>query len=343
MLLSRRALLLGTAALAVPPARAALVEKSPHPFGVQSFSYANRLGKETALRNPLRFLQFCRERGADGVQTSLSAADAAPALRRYLDETGMWLEGSVRLPREAADVERFAADVRTAKAAGAEVLRAVMLGGRRYETFATAAEFRRFRETARESVRLASAVVAKHRVRLAVENHKDFRADELLDLLRGIGSEWVGITVDTGNSLALLETPPETVEALAPLAFSVHLKDMAVDEHPTGFLLSEVPFGKGFLDLPRLVALLRKHRPEIRFSIEMATRDPLVVPCLTERYWATQQQLPGQVLARLLTLVRERQEGRPLPRVSGLPPERVLQAEDENLRACLEYSRAQLK
>ena len=60
------------------------------------------------------------------------------------------------------------------------VVRTVMLSGRRYETFATAAAFRRFAEESAHALGLAAPVVARHGIRLAVENHKDWRPDELL-------------------------------------------------------------------------------------------------------------------------------------------------------------------
>ena len=43
-----------------------------------------------------------------------------------------------------------------------------------------------------------------------------------------LGSEHVGVCLDTGNNVALLEDPMEVVETLAPLAFTTHIKDMAV-------------------------------------------------------------------------------------------------------------------
>ena len=97
----------------------------------------------------------------------------------------------------------------------------------------------------------------------------------------------------------------EVVEALAPRAFTTHFKDMGLEEYREGFLLAEVPLGTGVLDLPRVVRILRAARPEIRFNLEMITRDPLKVPCLTERYWATFPDLPGRHLARTLSLVRD--------------------------------------
>jgi hypothetical protein len=51
-------------------------------------------------------------------------------------------------------------------------------------------------------------VVAKHDVRLAVENHKDYRASDLADLFRRLGSRHVGACLDAGNNIALLGVCP---------------------------------------------------------------------------------------------------------------------------------------
>ena len=117
---------------------------------------------------------------------------------------------------------------------------------------------------------------------------------------------------------------------------------MGVEEYRDGFLLAEVPLGTGVLDLPRVVRTLREARPEIRFNLEMITRDPLKVPCLTDRYWATFPDLPGRHLARSLSLVRDHPPGRPLPRISQLPPQEQLRAEDENVSKCLTFAHARL-
>ena len=132
-------------------------------------------------------------------------------------------------------------------------MRTVLLSGRRYESFNDIAAFRRFADSSAQALKLAGPVVARHDIRLAVENHKDWRADELIRLLKQTGNDHVGVCLDTGNSIALLEDPMEVVEALAPLAFTTHFKDMALEEYRDGFLLSEVPLGTGILDLPRAV------------------------------------------------------------------------------------------
>ncbi len=61
----------------------------------------------------------------------------------------------------------------------------------------------------------AAPLAEKHRIPLAVENHKDHRDAQRIALFEHISSEFVGACVDTGNSFALLEDPLETVRRFA--------------------------------------------------------------------------------------------------------------------------------
>src|SRR5262249_60378774 len=114
---------------------------------------------------------------------------------------------------------------------------------------------------------------------------------------------------------------------------------LAVAEHEAGFLSSEVPFGTGFLDLVKVVALLRKKQPQIRFNVEMITRDPLRVPCLAPKFWATLEEVRGRQLAEALARVRKHAWKEPLPRIAGLPREKQLAAEADNVRRRLAFGR----
>jgi len=331
-------------------ARRGLTPAEPGSLGVVIHSFAVRTagdrGRPPSERfsDPARFLEYARLLGARGVQVGIGVRDEvqAESLRARAEASSMYLEGIVTLPRDDADLERFEAELRTAKKAGCEVVRTVMLTGRRYETFKDMAAFRKFAASSFHSLKLAAPLVARHGVLLAVENHKDWRADELIDILKRIGNDHVGVCLDTGNSVALLEDPMDVVEALAPRSFTTHFKDMGVQQFRDGFLLDEVPFGRGMVDLARVVQCMRKARPAIRFNIEMITRDPLEVPCLRESYWATFPDLPARHLARALCLVGDHAKGAPLARISPLPLDARLQIEEENVRLCIAFATEQL-
>jgi hypothetical protein len=110
---------------------------------------------------------------------------------------------------------------------------------------------------------------------------------------------------------------------------------MGMQPYEEGFLLSEVPLGEGFLNLPQMISILQKANPQIQFTLEMITRDPLKIPCLTPKYWATMQDMPAHRLAAALTLVRRVRSQSGLPKVSGLDISQQLASEDENVRKCL--------
>ena len=257
-------------------------------FGLVIHSYWQRwhAGRATTARprfgSALHVLREVRELGAGSFQTTVQGwtADLADAMRAEAERAGIKLEASLDLPRDAGDVARFDAEVQLARRAGMPILR-TWIGGRRYEDFATLAEFAAFTARAQRGLQLAEPVVRRHGVRLAVENHKDFHAPELVAMLAQLGSDRLGVCLDFGNSLALLEDPLEVVETLAPLALTTHIKDLAVQEFPDGFRMAEVPLGEGLLDLPRMLATIERANPQVEHHLEMITRDPLEVRCRT--------------------------------------------------------------
>jgi sugar phosphate isomerase/epimerase len=342
--------LAGTAAGAICHSVSAAESSRPKRLGIGMHSYGFhwRAAKEkhpsARFSDALEFLEYARKLGAGGVQVTIGARDVAYAhrIRAKAEEHGMFFEPQFALPENESDVPRFENDVRLARETGAAVSRTVCLGSRRYETFKSAEQFRAFRERSLHSLTLAEPILKRHRLHVAIENHKDWLVPEFLDLLRRLNSEWIGVCVDTGNNIALLEEPMELVEALAPFAFSTHIKDMAVQEMADGFLLSEVPLGEGFLDLKRMVAILLKANSAIQFNLEMITRDPLRIPCLTETYWATMEDTPASRLASALTRVKRNKSSKPLPKTTGLTFEQQLEFEDANVRHSLKYARDHL-
>ena len=313
-------------------------------LGIDTFSYHIRLRADREFGDPLNYLEHCHQIGAGGAHMEIGIRDEqyVRKLRSNAETYEMFIEGSEGLPRNRSDVERFEKVVRTIKGAGAKVIR-IFFGGRRYEQFDRAEQYKAFAERSWKSLQLAEPVAAKHGIRLAIENHKDWRIPDMLSILQRISSEYVGVCVDTGNSFALLEDSMDVVEAYAPWCFATHLKDMAAAEYEDGFLLADVPLGEGLLDLPKIVRILRKAKPETQFSLEMATRDPLKVPCLTEKYWATFANVPGADLARTLRYVRNHaSEKDALPRISHLPLDEQVKLEEQNIKKCLLYAAAHL-
>jgi sugar phosphate isomerase/epimerase len=309
------------------------------PDSYQSVRFAN--GQR--IMSADRLMELAAEVGAAGAHGGMNdiSFDWARRTRRMKEELDMYLEIQTFLPRPSVD--EFEHAVKVAKEAGATSLRVVCLLGRRYELMESLDDWKQAVAGYHEQIEAALPIVERHKMPLGIENHKDWRVDQQVALLERYSSEYLGVCLDTGNNLAVLDDPIETVEKLAPYTFNIHFKDMAMEECDEGFLLSEVPLGEGMLDVPRTVEIIRRARPEARFSLEMITRDPLLVPCLTDRYWASfDDDNGGRDLARMLTRIRGRQNRVPLPRIAGLDPDQRRALEDEMVDRSIRYAREQL-
>ncbi len=292
-------------------------------------------------KDTLEFLEYCHALGAGGIQAPLSSLEPAyvARLRHRLEELGMYFEAMVSLPRE--DPAAFERTASAAKEAGALALRTTAPGPRRYEAFETREAWEATAARARAGLRMAVPVVEKMRIPLAIENHRDWTLEEFLGLMKEYSSESVGVCLDTGNNIALLDDPTEVVERLAPYAVSTHIKDMGVEEYEDGFHLVELPLGEGALDVAAMVRTIRRARPAVKLTLEMITRDPTPVPCLTERYWAAMPRRDARDLARALAWVRRKQQK--LPRPAGLGGAPLLRLEEDNVKQCLHYARERLE
>ena len=211
-------------------------------MGVSMATFAIRWQSEVASRdfpgfqNALDILAHCADLNAGGAQVSVTgwAEELAGKVRDKREEMDLYLEGQIRLPKADADIERFEREIMLGKEAGMSIFRTVCLGGRRYETFDSKAAFDQFTRDSYQSIAWAEKIVSRQRVKLAIENHKDWRIDEMLQLLHHFDSEWIGVNLDLGNNISLLEDPMRVIEVLAPYTITTHFKDMAVQEYEAG-------------------------------------------------------------------------------------------------------------
>jgi sugar phosphate isomerase/epimerase len=115
-----------------------------------------------------------------------------------------------------------------------------------------------------EVVRRVRAIIADFEeagVVLAIENHDRFRAREFVRIIQEIDSPCAGICLDTVNSFGALEGPEVVVEALAPYTVNLHVKEFDIRraDFVAGFIIEGKPTGQGRLDIPWLIAELRRH------------------------------------------------------------------------------------
>jgi sugar phosphate isomerase/epimerase len=211
------------------------------------------------------FLRRAKRLGVEGVSLEscfLPAEDAdfLGRLRDALDDYGferVWAWGhpdGLCSGTDRAAAKDLVRHIAIARRLGAKVMR-IVGGSRRTRPDRWSVHKRRLTRLLSGAVRAAE----EHGVVLAIENHIDLLADEMVDLITTIDSPWLGICLDTANNLRLFEDPLAVACVLAPWARATHVKDVTArrgDPKEFSFWPS-VPLGEGLVDIPGVVAALR--------------------------------------------------------------------------------------
>jgi len=110
----------------------------------------------------------------------------------------------------------------------------------------------------------------RSRIRLALENG-NIPAQDLADALDFLHCSWLGITLDTVNSLAIPEGTRQVVKTLAKHTMCFHVKDFVVRRawHRMGFIVEGRPAGQGQMDLPWILQELRSAKVEANAILEL--------------------------------------------------------------------------
>jgi sugar phosphate isomerase/epimerase len=109
----------------------------------------------------------------------------------------------------------------------------------------------------KESVKIA----ADNGVVLAVENHIDYTSEEIFEILERVGSDYLKVNFDTGNTLRMMEDPVKAAKRLGPYTVATHTKDLDACRHVSPeewFFFSSVPVGTGLIDMPGVARALKE-------------------------------------------------------------------------------------
>ncbi len=142
-------------------------------------------------------------------------------------------------------------------------------------------------------------------VKIAIENHKDLRAEEMKYLIEQAGPDYVGSCLDTGNPMLVLEDPLQTVEILAPYAVTSHFRDSALWPHERGAVFQWTALGDGNIGIGRVIQAFRQRCPHAALNLEIITgRPPAILPYLEPDYWKGFEKVKASDFARFHALAK---------------------------------------
>jgi len=109
-------------------------------------------------------------------------------------------------------------------------------------------------------------LLENYKIILAIENHDRFKAAEFAEMVEKADSKYVGICLDSVNSMGAGEGLETVIEKLAPLAVNLHVKEFSVKRvfHKMGFVIEGCPLGEGMLPV---FELIKKVSPRCQSAI----------------------------------------------------------------------------
>jgi sugar phosphate isomerase/epimerase len=180
-------------------------------------------------------------------------------LKAQADSYGIAIEVGTR-GIKSENIENF---LRIAQLLGSPILR-VVIDSKGHEP------------TIPEIVQLLKPFEAKFKeakIKLAIENHDRLTCAEFNEIIDQVGFDWVGICLDTVNSLGAVEAPNTVIPALAPRAINVHMKDFEIvrTNGQMGFTVRGTALGEGRLDVAEVITAVGGPKREITAVIELWT------------------------------------------------------------------------
>ena len=175
-------------------------------------------------------------------------------------------------------------------------------------------------------------------VKIALENHGgDFQARELKALVEDAGSDILGICLDSGNPLWMLEDPHLTLELLGPYTINSHVRDTAVWRVPEGVAVRWVNMGEGNVDIDGWIRKFLTMQPGVPVTLEnIVSAQPRVIRVFDSATYRDFPKMPASELARFLALA---ERGKPVPAQPAPPGKSRSQQQLDDLEVCVRYTK----
>jgi 3-oxoisoapionate decarboxylase len=320
----------GSAAAQPASAAAAPVRIGLDVFSVRDQGWDARQMIDYAARQRLKHIQFSVTRFYQSMDESYLRG-----LREYADSKGVRIEtgmdsicpSSTRFSdKDGSAEEQLLAQLRTARAVGSPIVRCYLgaMGDRKTEI-----SFEQHIENMLGVLRAVRSQFMDAGVKVAIENHAgDFRAQRLRLLVEEAGSDFVGVTLDTGNPCWTMEAPLDSLEYVLPYVITVHLRDSGVWLEKDGIGVQWVRFGQGNVGMAEVVKRLHAAKPDVVLNLETICIGNRSFPVKQADFWKGYEDVTAQDLMGLWRLA---EQGSPMPD----PPKR---SREESVRVQLEDS-----
>jgi len=343
--MDRRGFILGTAAAAFHASR---LLASAGASSVELGSIDGSVGGNNFT--PAQFLDYLSSIKLTWAMISLTPATlgdeaAVRAIRQHADALGIKLQlafGSVCPSSRSFNAqlgtleEQVARGLKASQIFGATCMRCV-LGGDPERP-----QIDRHVDAMVKAVRGIRSRIADSGVKLAVENHGgDLQAREMKAMIEAVGADVMGVCLDSGNPVWMLEDPHMTLEMLIPYAETCHVRDSAVWKVPEGIAVRWVNMGDGNVDIDGWIGKFIQAKPGLPIIFEnLVSANPRIHRIYDPQFWTNWSKMPASEFSRFLAIA---ERGTPKPATPRPEGKTQGQQRIDDLEVCVRYTRALLQ
>lgn len=114
----------------------------------------------------------------------------------------------------------------------------------------------------------AIPLIEEYGMQVAIENHTDTFADEILWIVDKLDHPLIGTCVDTANPLQVMENPQYAMERMLPKAYCCHFSDDIIIVDPLGVHDIGAAHGQGSYDCAKMVHEILEKSPMDKICME---------------------------------------------------------------------------
>ncbi len=222
--------------------------------GISSYTYTWAVGVPGSMpERPLSAYDLI-DKACDNGLTLLQIADNLPIEKmpetalKELDQYARKKSVSIEIGGRGLNPEHTMQCLHTAELLNSKILRMVI-------------DTQGFEPDCAEIISIIKNLIPElkeRKIRLAIENHDRLKARQFEEIIQSVATEWVGICLDSVNSMGAGEGFETVSEILIPYTINLHIKDFTIFRvsHKMGLVIEGRPAGKGRLNIPELVAKL---------------------------------------------------------------------------------------
>jgi hypothetical protein len=156
-------------------------------------------------------------------------------------------------------------------------------------------------------------------------------------MIEAVGRDVMGVCLDSGNPVWMLEDPHMTLEVLIPYAETCHVRDSAVWKTPEGIAVRWVNMGDGNVDIDGWIGKFVRAKAGLPIIFEnLVSANPRVHAIYSPQFWDKWRNMPAAEFGRFLAIA---DKGTPKPATPRPEGKAAGQQRIDDLEICVRYTR----